>query len=75
MFDFPRLLCGTLVGLFRSSARREAEILVLRHQINVLRRQSPRRPALDNIDRLLFVWLARLVPTTLNITRCVDGTD
>jgi hypothetical protein len=59
----------------RVGARREAEILVLRHQINVLRRQSPRRTALDNIDRLLFVWLARLVPTTLNITRCVDVTD
>jgi hypothetical protein len=65
MFDFLRLLCGALVGLFRSSARRETEILVLRHQINVLRRQSPRRPALDNVDRLLFVWLARLVPATL----------
>jgi transposase InsO family protein len=65
MFDFLRLLCGALVGLFKSSARREAEILVLRHQINVLRRQAPRRPALDNVDRLLFVWLSRLVPTTL----------
>jgi hypothetical protein len=40
------------IGLLRSSARREAEILVLRHQINVLR------------DRLLFV-LSQLVPTTL----------
>src|SRR6266508_544366 len=65
MIDFLRLLCGALVGLFRSSARREAEILVLRHQINVLRRQAPKRPALNNVDRLLFVWLSRLVPTTL----------
>src|SRR6266508_3786851 len=45
MIDFLRLLCGALVGLFRSSARREAEILILRHQINVLRRQAPKRPA------------------------------
>ena len=65
MVQLLRLLCGALIGLFRSSARREAEILVLRHQINVLRRKSPKRPALNNADRLLFVWLSRLVPTTL----------
>jgi hypothetical protein len=48
------------------SARREAEILVLRHQINVLRRRSPNRPALSNVDRLLFVLLSQLVPSTLD---------
>ena len=65
MIKLLRLFCGALIGLLRSSARREAEILVLRHQINVLRRKSPNRPALSNIDRLLFVLLSRLVPTTL----------
>ena len=65
MVQLLRLLCGALIGLFQSSARREAEILVLRQQINVLRRKSPKRPALNNADRLLFVWLSRLVPTTL----------
>jgi hypothetical protein len=65
MIRLPRLLCGALIGLFQSSARREAEILVLRHQINVLRRKSPKRSALNNADRLLFVWLSRLVPSTL----------
>ena len=65
MVQLLRLLCGALIGLFQSSARREAEILVLRQQINVLRRKSPTRPALNNTDRLLFVWLSRLVPTTL----------
>src|SRR3979411_3166026 len=59
------MLCGALIGLFQSSARREAEILVLRQQINVLRRMWPKSPALNNADRLLFVWLSRLVPTTL----------
>jgi hypothetical protein len=59
------MLCGALIGLFQSSVRREAEILVLRQQINVLRGKSPKRPALNNADRLLFVWLSRLVPTTL----------
>ena len=40
MIQLLRLLCGTLIGLLRSSARREAEILVLRRQINVLRRSA-----------------------------------
>jgi hypothetical protein len=65
MVQLLRLLCGALIGLFQSSARREAEILVLRQQINVLRRKSPKKPALNNADRLLFVWLSRLVPITL----------
>jgi hypothetical protein len=58
---------GTLQApaLLRSSTRREAEILVLRHHLNVLKRQAPKRPALSNLDRLLFVWLSRLVTTTL----------
>jgi hypothetical protein len=51
MVQLLRLLCGALIGLFQSSARREAEILVLRQQINVLRRKSPKRPALNNADR------------------------
>jgi hypothetical protein len=66
MIQLLRLLCGALIGLLRSSARREAEILVLRHQINVLRRKSPNRPALSNVDRLLFVLLSQLVPSTLD---------
>src|SRR6516162_7538937 len=66
MIQLLRLLCGTLIGLLRCSARREAEILVLRHQINVLRRKSPNRPALSNVDRLLFVLLSQLVPSTLD---------
>ena len=44
MVQLLKLLCGALIGLFQSSARREAEILVLRQQINVLRRMSPKRP-------------------------------
>ncbi len=65
MIDLLLLLGCALTGLFRSRARLEAEILVLRQQINVLRRKSPKRPAFSNIDRLLLVWLSRLVPTTL----------
>jgi transposase InsO family protein len=45
--------------------------LVRRHQINVLRRKSPKRPTLNNADRLLFVWLTRMVPTTLSVLTVV----
>jgi hypothetical protein len=35
----------------------EAEILALRHQLNVLRRKSPGRLAFSSIDRLVFVGM------------------
>jgi Integrase core domain len=40
--------CG-LIGFFRSRTSLEAEILVLRHQLNVLRRKSPKRPTFGDI--------------------------
>ena len=50
-----RVSCWThVIGLFRSRAALEAEILVLRHQLNVLRRKSPKRLAFSSIDRLVF---------------------
>jgi hypothetical protein len=49
-----------LIGLFRSRAALEAEILVLRHQLNVLRRKSSKRLAFNSIDRLVFTGLYRL---------------
>jgi hypothetical protein len=45
-------LCGWLVPLGRSSASKVAEILVLRHEITVLRRTHP-RPKLDLADRAM----------------------
>jgi hypothetical protein len=39
------------------AASLEAEILVLRHQLNVLRRKSPKRPTFGSIDRLIFAGL------------------
>ena len=47
-------------------ARLEAENLVLFQQLVVLRRKSPIRVRLWNIDRLLFVCLYRLYPSLLN---------
>jgi hypothetical protein len=39
--------------------------VVLRHQLNVLRRAAPHRIRLSNSDRLLLVWLYRLWPGIL----------
>ena len=47
-------------------ARLEAENLILRQQLVILRRKFPRRVRLWNIDRLLMVWLYRLYPSLLD---------
>src|SRR5258707_12219922 len=60
------LIWSALVLLFRSRASLAAEILVLRHQINILRRHSPKRQTFSAIDRLIFAGLYRLAPTVLN---------
>jgi hypothetical protein len=51
---------------FTRRARLEAENLLLRQQLVVLRRKSPMRVRLYNIDRLLLVWLYRLYPSLLD---------
>jgi PAS domain-containing protein len=51
---------------FARRSRLEAENLVLRQQIIVLRRQQPKRVRLWNIDRLLMVWLYRLYRSLLD---------
>jgi hypothetical protein len=66
MSDLCRLIWCALTGLFRSRAALEAEILVLRHQLNVLRRKSPKRLAFGNIDRLVFAGLYRVAPGVLD---------
>ncbi|WP_334526374.1 integrase core domain-containing protein [Bradyrhizobium sp. AZCC 2230] len=54
-----------LALLFRSRVSLEAEILVLRHQLNIQRRHLPKRLAFSDMDRLIFVGLYRLVPNTI----------
>ena len=61
-----RLIWCAVVGLFRSRAALQTEILVLRHQLNVLRRRSPKRVAVSSMDRLVFVGLYRLAPEVLD---------
>src|ERR1700704_5845909 len=62
MTDLCRLIFWTLVDLMRARATLEAEIWVLRQQINVLRRAAPRRQSFGIFDRLIFVGLYRLFP-------------
>jgi hypothetical protein len=62
MNELCRLIWCGLIGFFRSRTSLEAEILVLRHQLNVLRRKSPKRPTFGNIDRLIFAGLYGLAP-------------
>ncbi len=71
MGDLFRLIWYALIGMFRSRAELEAEILVLRHQLNVMRRKSPKRVALSSIDRLLLVGLYRLAPRVLDALKII----
>ena len=61
-----------IAGLFRSRAALQAEILVLRHQLNILRRRSPKRAVLGNIDRLVFCGLYRWSPTVLDALKILQ---
>ena len=65
MIAFLSLLLHAVVSPFKTKARLEAEIILLRHQVNVLRRRLAPKPKLTVADRLLFVWLYRLFPSVL----------
>ena len=66
MIELLRLILHIMASLFKPRTKLVAEILVLRQQLNVLRRQVSKRPQLSNTDRFLFVWLYRWFPSVLS---------
>ena len=72
MIAFLGLFLHVVVSLFRTKARLGAEIILLRHQLNLLRHRISSKPRLAVADRPLFVWLYRLIPSVLNAVAAVQ---
>ena len=71
MLEPFNLIRWILLDLFRSRSSLEGEVIALRHQLNVLRRSTPKRPALTSFDRFILVLLYRLAPTVLDAVTIV----
>ena len=56
---------SVLALLFWLRVSLDAEILILRHQLNIQRRHQPKRLAFSAMDRLILVGLYRSVPNTI----------
>src|SRR4051794_11431270 len=63
-------LLGLLLLLGRRSATKDVELLVLRHEVAVLRRTNP-RPHLEWADRAVFAALVRRLPRALRCYRLI----
>jgi hypothetical protein len=61
---------GWFAPLAQTSVAKDLEILVLRHENAVLRRQNP-TPRLDWADRAILAGLIRLLPRALKVHRLV----
>jgi putative transposase len=66
MITILSALVSLLSFRVRSRASLELELVALRHQVTVLRRQRPGQLRLFSTDRLLWVWLYRVWPQVLN---------
>ena len=71
MLAILHLLVMFVADLFKSRRRLEAENLFLRHQLNIALRRTPPRPRLHGSDRALLVWMTRIWPSLLDISRVV----
>src|SRR6266540_712191 len=72
MFAIILLLATFIADLFKSRRRREVENLFLRHQLNVALQRAPQRLRLRASDRALMVWMTRMRPSLLGLTRVVQ---
>ena len=72
MLAILRLLAVFIVSLFKSRRRLEADILFLRHQLNIALRRRPARLPLRGSDRALLVGMTRLWPSLLGMAQVVD---
>jgi hypothetical protein len=72
MIGWLHLLLNGIAVRFKSRTRLEAEVLILRHQVNVLRRSAGRRARLTAWDRLVFVALYRLCPQVLDAVAIIN---
>jgi hypothetical protein len=66
MGELLKLIWCIFIGLFRSRTSLEAEILTLRHRLNVLQRKASKRVVFSNFDRFVFASLYRIAPDILN---------
>jgi hypothetical protein len=73
MFAFLIKLLLISRSRLHSQARLQAEILVLRQQVLILRRKSPSRVRLRNLDPVILVWLYRVFPTLLGAITAVKA--
>jgi hypothetical protein len=70
IYRFAVTVLSWLALLARSSASKDAEILVLRQEVAVLRRVNP-KPRLEWADRAAIAALSRLLPRGLRMHRIV----
>jgi putative transposase len=63
-------LTGWMALLARSTASKDAELLVLRHEVAVLRRQNP-KPRLEGADGAIFAALGRMLSRPARMSRLV----
>ena len=70
LYLFMIQVFGWLVLLGRSEASKDAEIMILRHEAALLRRQAS-RPKPDWADRAVLAALARQLPAVLRAHRLV----
>jgi hypothetical protein len=64
MLDLCRLIVALVIDVFQRRAAVEAEILVVRQQIIVLRRGRLGRVPLSAVDGMVLGWVCRLFPKT-----------